>query len=73
LLGVVSELTLLTKSLLHECKTPTDIGCFVVLDVDVGGIPRDSLGLIRSGVVNPAYSLSGSSGLQTTKVIREGK
>ena len=38
-LGVMAKRTLLTHSLLGVSKTPLDIGRFVLLDVDVGGIP----------------------------------
>ena len=46
--GVVSKRTLLAQSLLGICKTPRDIGRFVLLDVDVGGIPTVR-GLIMPG------------------------
>ena len=36
---MVAKRTLLTHSLLGVCKTPLDIGRFVLLDVNVGGIP----------------------------------
>lgn len=38
------------NSLVNSCYSPGDIGRFVLLDVDVGGIPRESDGLIRPGV-----------------------
>ena len=46
--GVVNKRTLLAQSLLGICKTPRDIGRFVLLDVDVGGIPTVR-GLIMPG------------------------
>lgn len=48
-IGVVGKRTLLTNSLVNGCYHPGEIGRFVLLDVDVGGIPRDSNGLICSG------------------------
>ena len=49
-LGVVAKRALVTNSLVNACLLPTDIGRFVLLDVDVGGIPTNNLGLIRPGV-----------------------
>lgn len=48
-IGVIHRRTLLINSFLGKCKTPQEVGKFTLLDVDVGGIPRDSRGLIRSG------------------------
>jgi len=49
-LGVVSKRALLVKSLVSPCHTPKDIGSFILLDVDVGGVPTDNEGLIRPGI-----------------------
>ena len=48
-LGVVDKRTLLVQSLLGICRTPQDIGRFVLLDVDVGGIPTVH-GLVLPGI-----------------------
>lgn len=40
---------LLVNSLLGKCSSPSEIAKFTLVDVDVGGIPRDSEGIIRSG------------------------
>jgi hypothetical protein len=45
---IVSRRMLLTNSLLGKCATPGEIGGFTLLDVDVGGIPRDNNRRIRS-------------------------
>jgi hypothetical protein len=39
-LGIVAKKTILVNSLVNSCYSPGDIGRFVLLDVDVGGIPR---------------------------------
>ena len=49
-LGVVGKRALIANSLIGSCKSPADIGRFVLLDVDVGGIPADKEGFIKSGV-----------------------
>ncbi|MCJ1378281.1 hypothetical protein MMC17_001378 [Xylographa soralifera] len=49
-LGVVAKHALITNSLINPCLSPGDIGRFVLVDVDVGGVPTDSNGLIRPGV-----------------------
>ena len=49
-LGVVGNRTLLANSLINVCRLPDDIGRFVLLDVDVGGIPTNVQGLIMPGV-----------------------
>jgi hypothetical protein len=49
-LGVVQNRTLAVHSLINPCTSPSDIGRFVLLDVDVSGIPRDVDGVIRPGV-----------------------
>ena len=50
--GVIGKRTLLIRSLLEPCRTRKDIGRFVLLDVDVSGIPRDKQGLVRPGVAD---------------------
>ncbi|KAK3172915.1 hypothetical protein OEA41_006241 [Lepraria neglecta] len=49
-IGVKGKRTLLVSSLVNECCTPDEIGQFVLLDIDVSGIPADVNGLIRPGV-----------------------
>ncbi|KAF4995924.1 hypothetical protein FDECE_12653 [Fusarium decemcellulare] len=49
-MGMVGKRTLLVNSLLGKCSSPREIGGFTIVDVDVGGIPRDSEGLICPGV-----------------------
>jgi hypothetical protein len=49
-LGIVAKKTILVNSLVNNCYSPGDIGRFVLLDVDVSGIPRDHDGLIRPGL-----------------------
>jgi hypothetical protein len=48
--GVVARRTLFANSLLGRCSTPAEVGGFTLLDVDVGGVPRDTNGLVRCGV-----------------------
>lgn len=48
--GVISKRTVLLKSLLKDCDCPEEVCKFVVLDCDVGGIPRNPEGLVLSGV-----------------------
>ena len=54
-LGIVGKKTLLTRSLLKPCRTIQEIGSFVILDVDVSGIPTDIEGLVRPGVATRPY------------------
>lgn len=56
-LGIVGKRTLIANSLLRKCSSPQQIGCFTLLDVDVGGVPRDFNGLIRPGVLPPEIPL----------------
>ncbi|KAF5984642.1 hypothetical protein FCOIX_2531 [Fusarium coicis] len=49
-MGIIGKRTLLINSLLGKCSSPSEIGGFTIIDVDVGGIPRDSQGLICPGV-----------------------
>jgi hypothetical protein len=49
-MGVVSKRTLLVNSMLGKCSTPDEVGGFTLLDVDVGGVPRDTEGIIRCGI-----------------------
>ncbi|KAI1176952.1 hypothetical protein F4777DRAFT_544049 [Nemania sp. FL0916] len=49
-LGIVGKRTLLSNSLLGKCSSPKAVASFTLLDVDVGGIPRDHSGLIRAGL-----------------------
>ncbi|KAK7424053.1 hypothetical protein QQX98_000663 [Neonectria punicea] len=48
--GVVDKRALLANSLIKPCRTPKDVGKFVLLDVDVSGIPVNANGLVRPGV-----------------------
>ncbi|KAK0640136.1 hypothetical protein DIS24_g9665 [Lasiodiplodia hormozganensis] len=48
-LGVVGKRALLASSLIRGCHSPQDIGRFILLDVDVGGVPTSSDGLVRGG------------------------
>lgn len=52
-MGIIRGRTLLINSFLGKCKTPQEVGKFTLLDVDVGGLPRDYHGLIRSGLPDP--------------------
>lgn len=47
--GIIAKRTLLTNSMLGKCSSPKAIASFTLLDVDVGGVPRNRGGLIRSG------------------------
>lgn len=48
--GIISKRTLLANSLLGKCASPDEIAGFTLLDVDVGGVPRDTKGIVRCGV-----------------------
>lgn len=49
-LGVIGKRALLARSLLNCCCTRREIASFVLLDIDVSGIPCDPQGLVRPGV-----------------------
>ncbi|KAH7180361.1 hypothetical protein DER46DRAFT_668484 [Fusarium sp. MPI-SDFR-AT-0072] len=49
-MGIIGKRKLMINSLLGKCSSPGEIGGFTIIDVDVGGIPRDSQGLICPGV-----------------------
>ncbi|KAH8728536.1 hypothetical protein GQ44DRAFT_824316 [Phaeosphaeriaceae sp. PMI808] len=49
-IGYVGKRTLLCNSVLRHCNTPDEIGRFVLLDIDVGILPMDTNGVVRSGV-----------------------
>ena len=51
-IGVVGKRTLLVKSLLKPCQTLQDVGKFVLLDIDVSGISRDTQGFVRPGIAD---------------------
>ena len=53
--GRVGKRTLLARSLLKPCRTAREIGQFVILDVDVSGIPRDRHGLVRPGLADDDF------------------
>ena len=48
-MGIVAKRTLMINSLLGKCQSIEELGKFTILDVDVGGVPRDPDGLIRPG------------------------
>ncbi|KAL2679072.1 hypothetical protein Neosp_009828 [[Neocosmospora] mangrovei] len=56
-LGIIGKRTLIANSLLGKCSSPQQVGCFTLLDVDVGGIPRDFNGLIKPGVLSSEVPL----------------
>lgn len=49
-LGVIGKRALLVRSLLNCCSTRREIAGFVLLDIDVSGIPCDPQGLVRPGI-----------------------
>jgi hypothetical protein len=49
-LGVVGKRTIMISSLLRNANSLSEIGTFVVLDADVGGIPTNTDGLVRASV-----------------------
>ena len=49
-LGVIGKRALLARSLLSCCSTRREIASFVLLDIDVSGIPCDPKGLVRPGI-----------------------
>ena len=56
-MGIVAKRTLVINSLLGKCHSMEEIGRFTLLDVDVGGIPRDPEGLIRPGLPDDGMEL----------------
>ena len=42
----------MVRSILRPCTTIRDIGQFVLLDIDVSGIPTDAHGLVRPGLAD---------------------
>lgn len=56
-MGIVAKRTLVINSLLGKFHSTEEIGPFTLLDVDVGGIPRDSEGLIRPGLPDDCKEL----------------
>ena len=49
-LGVIGKRALLARSLLNCCSTRRETASFILLDIDVSGIPCDPEGLVRPGV-----------------------
>lgn len=47
--GVIAKRALLVNSILGKCSSPSEIAGFTLIDADVGGVPRDSEGLVRCG------------------------
>lgn len=75
-LGVIGKRALITNSLINGCFAPSDIGRFVLLDVDVSGIPRDTFGIVRPGEPEPWHGREdplspGDPRAQVTEVVPE--
>ena len=70
-LGVVAKKTILVNSLVNKCYSPGDIGRFILLDVDVGGIPRDHAGLIRPGLQRDFIEIEKTDTTKMLPVISE--
>lgn len=49
-IGFVGKRIILVSSLIKPCESVKDIGRFVLLDTDAGNIPRDSSGLVLTGI-----------------------
>jgi hypothetical protein len=47
--GIIAKRALLVNSVLGKCSTPSEVAKFTLIDADVGGVPRDSEGLVRCG------------------------
>jgi hypothetical protein len=62
-MGIVGRRTMLINTMLGKCSSPRETGGFTLLDVDVGGLPRDHNGLIMSGENIPSH---GSETLDTS-------
>lgn len=56
-MGIIAKRTLVMNSLLGKSHSMEEIGHFTLLDVDVGGIPRDAEGLIRPGLPDDCKEL----------------
>ena len=54
-MGIVGRRTMLINTMLGKCSSPRETGGFTLLDVDVGGLPRDHNGLIMSGENIPSH------------------
>lgn len=48
-MGIIGKRTVLCKSLLRNSHTPYEAATYVILDCDVGGVPRDKDGLVWTG------------------------
>lgn len=59
--GIVGKRIILTKSLIHACKTTTEIAQFVLLDSDSGSIPRTVDGVVFTGIPSPFSTWEGES------------
>ena len=70
-IGVIAKKTILVNSTVNSCYYPGDIGRFVLLDVDVGGIPRDSQGLIRPGLQSSFSDIKMVDDCRTIPVISQ--
>ena len=68
-IGVKGKRTLLVNSLVNACRTPNEIGQFLLIDIDASGIPGDINGLIRPGV--PQHPQIRSFQRGTTEPFRE--
>jgi hypothetical protein len=49
--GILEKRALLVRSILKPCRSIPEVGSFVMVDVDVSGIPSDIDGLVRPGTV----------------------
>ena len=70
--GIVGKRIILTKSLLHACKTTTEIAQFMFLDSDSGSIPRTVDGLVLTGVPSPFPTWEGESPRVCQSIIATG-
>lgn len=50
-LGIIGKRSLFVNTALGKCSCPQEISGFTLLDVDVGGIPRNHWGLVKAGVI----------------------
>lgn len=69
-LGIIDKRALVTNSLLGRCSSPSELGRFTLLDVDVGGIPRDHRGLIRPGMLTDNLPTEWLNAADTAKRVR---
>lgn len=65
-MGIIAKRTLLIDSLLGKCHSMDEIGKFTLIDVDVGGIPRNVDGLIRPGFPDNCDEMEAVDSVQKT-------